>query len=267
MTTKTHSLLAAVLLSLLSLLSLFPASARCSALPAEIPVFVVGEPDAHGQLAHTQPLIPKIIQMVAAESGLHLVVRPLPWRRAQLQAENGEGLLYGASDTPERLQIFQFTKPLGTVNQWLVSTEPAPLAFHHWEDLRNKVISTMPGAKFGAEFEAHRNQLFSVEQDATSMASQLKMLRAGRVDAVIAASYLGAAPLEAKLNCLFPGGPRLLVAGGPIEVAPITFAAAKASPLQRILPTMNAAIERLVKAHSLQKLLGAAPPAAGCPQG
>ena len=265
MTTKTHSLLAALLLSLLSLL--MAASARCAELPAEIPVFVVGEPDAHGQPAHTQPLIPKIIQMVAAESGLHLVVRPLPWRRAQMQAENGEGLLYGASDTPERLQIFQFTKPLGTVNQWLVSTEQAPLPFHRWEDLRNKVISTMPGAKYGAEFEAHRNQLFSVEQDATTLASQLKMLRAGRVDAVIAASYLGAAPLEAKLNCQFPDGPRLLVAGGPIEIAPITFAAAKASPLNRIVPTMNAAIERLVKAHSLQKLLGATPPVGECAHG
>jgi hypothetical protein len=140
MTTKTHSLLAALLLSLLSLL--MAASARCAELPAEIPVFVVGEPDAHGQPAHTQPLIPKIIQMVAAESGLHLVVRPLPWRRAQMQAENGEGLLYGASDTPERLQIFQFTKPLGTVN-------------HAWVDGARVWVSLMTrSANWGADIKA-----------------------------------------------------------------------------------------------------------------
>lgn len=212
------------------------------AMPQPIPVLVLAEPaSGHG----VQPIVPAIVDLLARESGLNLAVRPYPWRRAQLMAERGDGLLYGAAMTPARLHRFRFTSPLGAVNQWLVSASTAPLAFGNWEDLRNRRISIMSGGRFLAEFETRRDVLFSVSESAASMTSRMGMLRAGRVDAVMVASYLNAAQLEEKLNCLFPGAVRLVVKGRPIATEPIMIAVPRSAPLDSVYPALDQAAKRI----------------------
>ncbi|WP_348696771.1 transporter substrate-binding domain-containing protein [Duganella fentianensis] len=241
----------------------FLLAGRSAAASSEVAVYLPGEPDAQGRPTHSQPTAPRIIDLVASKSGLPLVAHPLPWRRALFMTETGQGILYGAEATPERLRKFEFSASLGYANQWLLSTEQAPLVFRQWNDLRNKKISIMSGASYGAEFEQRRNSLFKVEQNATNMASQIKMLRAGRVDAIIVTSLLNPQHLEDKLNCLFPGVGRLLIRGKPIEANPITFAIAKDTPLISKLPALNSAIEQIVRNHKLQPLFNA-PPSTAC---
>jgi len=118
----------------------------------EIPVLIAEAVDARGHPQPTPPIIAAVIGQLAAESGLNLVVHAYPWRRAQVMAENGEGLLYGAAITPERLHVFNFTRPVYDANQWLVSSTQAPLKFRRWADLRDKVISIAAGGKYGPEF-------------------------------------------------------------------------------------------------------------------
>lgn len=235
-----------------------------AALPVAIPVFVLAEPDAERAGIPVQPIVPAIIGLLASESGLNLVVRPYPWRRAQMLAERGDGLLYGAAVTPARLRSFRFTSPLGTVNQWLVSASPAPVAFERWEDLRGKRISIMSGGKFSPEFEARRNVQFSVEENASSMTSQISMLRAGRVDAVMVASYLEAAQLEQKLNCLFPGQVPLVVAGSPISAEPIMIAVPRSAPLDNLYPALERAAKTLAGSHAMQVVRAQSASAAIC---
>lgn len=240
------------------------ASAMAADVPAEIPILIQEDADASGKALPPSPIIPGIISLLAAESGLNLVVRPYPWRRAQMMAENGEGLLYGAAVTPERSRVFHFTRPLGTVNQWLVSSEQAPLAFRHWEDLRGKTISIISGGRYGAQFEERRDKLFAVEQNAASMASRLKMLAAKRVDAVLVPSYLSAPELEARLNCMFPDSLKWVVAGKPVDAEPMMVAVPKAAPFNSALPVLNEAIERMVKSHALQKFYEMRLPSTNC---
>lgn len=239
-------------------------TASASAGPAAIPVFVVVEPDANGAPGQAQPIVPAIVKLLARESGLDLVVRPLPWRRAQKMAADGEGLLYGAAPTVERARLFHFTAPLDDVNQWAVSTERFPLTFRRWEDLDGKVISILSGGRYGPGFEARRGKAFTVEQNATKMQDRLNMLRAGRVDAVLVASYLDAAGLERKLNCLFPGKIKLAVAGRPVDSEPIMIAVPRAGPLGRDFPALHAAAERLAAARALDHLREDGAPASGC---
>ena len=151
----------------------------------EIPVLIAESIDPRGNPLPTPPIIAAVVNLLAEETGLNLVIRGYPWRRAQVMAEQGEGLLYGAASTPERLRVFQFTKPVYDANQWLVSSAQAPLIFHHWEDLQDKVISIGVGGKYGPEFEARREKLFRIEQDAASTENRLKMLSTHRVDAVL----------------------------------------------------------------------------------
>ncbi|MYM69344.1 transporter substrate-binding domain-containing protein [Pseudoduganella sp. FT55W] len=229
------------------------ASAMAADLPAEIPVLIQEDPGSPNKGLPPSPIIPGIISLLTAESGLNLVIHPYPWRRAQLMAENGEGLLYGAAITPERSRVFHFTKPLDTINQWLVSSEQAPLVFRQWEDLRGKTISIISGGKYSAEFEERRDKLFAVEQNASTLANRLKMLAAKRVDAVLVPSYLGASQFEARLNCMFPDSLKWVVAGKPIDAEPMMIAVPKSAPFNSTLPVLNDAIDRLVKSRGLQK--------------
>jgi ABC-type amino acid transport substrate-binding protein len=223
-------------------------------LPSEIPVYIPVEHGTNGLPLAGQPIAPAMIELLSSESGLKLVVRPLPWRRAQAMAEKGEGLLYGAVPTPERLRVFRFTEPIDSVNQWLVSTSNAPIVFRQWDDVRGKVISILSGAKYSAEFERQRGRLFTVEQNSPVMQTRMDMLRAGRVDAVMVASYLDAVQLEAKLNCMFPGTAKLVVAGKPIDVEPLMIAVPRTQPLERSFTVLNHAVERLAGSERLQRV-------------
>lgn len=251
---------------LLSVLSLFwmAASAFAVDVPAEIPVLIPVEQGPNEFPLPPQPIVPALVKLLAAESGLNLVARPMPWRRAQSMAENGEGLLYGAAPTPERVRMFQFTEAIGSVRQWLVSTSRAPIAFRQWEDLRGKEISILSGAKYGAEFERRRGQLFSVQENSPTIGSRLAMLRAGRVDAVLIASYLDAAGLEAKLNCMFPQDVRLVVAGVPVDTEPLMIAVPRLPPLDRRFSTLNEAIVRLAASERLQAVRDLKPVGTNC---
>jgi ABC-type amino acid transport substrate-binding protein len=223
--------------------------------PREIPVFVPEQIEPNGQPSTGMVTMSGIINLLAAESGLKLVVRAYPWRRAQMKAKNGEGLLFGAAETPERARIFNFTRPLYEVNQWLVTTAQRPIDFRSWEDLRGKVISIPSGGQFGPEFEAQRGKTFTVEENAVTIASRFKMLDTGRVDAVLVDSNRMPPQLEVRLNCLFPGTGKWVVTPKPVNAEPAVIAVPKASSFNSYMPALNEAIERMTKAHTVQKFL------------
>nr|WP_315256650.1 transporter substrate-binding domain-containing protein [uncultured Duganella sp.] len=229
----------------------------------EVPVLIAESIDARGHPLPTPPIISAVIQQLAAESGLNLVVRAYPWRRAQVMAENGEGLLYGAAITPERLQVFNFTRPVYDANQWLVSSAQKPLKFSRWQDLRGKTISIAAGGKYGPEFEQRRDKLFKVEENAVSTESRLKMASAHHVDAVLIDSFRNATQLNASLNCLFPID-RWSVAPKSVGFEPLLIAVPKAEPLGKVLPVLNQAIVRLHKAGRIQKAVDSVANVSGC---
>jgi ABC-type amino acid transport substrate-binding protein len=247
--------------ALAALLPAAPALAADDA--AEIPVLIAEAIDPRGNLLPTPPLITAVINQLASESGLHLVVHAYPWRRAQVMAENGEGLLYGAAITSERQRVFRFSKPVYDANQWLVSSAQAPLKFRRWEDLRGKVVSIGSGGKYGPEFEARRDKLFKVEENAVSMESRLMMLSAHHVDAVLVDSFRNPVQLGASLNCRFPGD-RWVVADKSVGFEPLLIAVPKNGPLGKLLPTLNTAIARLHKSGGIQKAVDSVANISGC---
>ena len=68
------------------------------------------------------------------------------------------------------------------------------------------------------------------------------------------ASYLDAVQLEAKLNCMFPGTAKLVVAGKPIDVEPLMIAVPRTQPLERSFTVLNHAVERLAGSERLQRV-------------
>jgi ABC-type amino acid transport substrate-binding protein len=127
----------------------------------EIPVLIAESVDARGNQRTTAAHHLRRRQPAGGRNGTEPRDPPLPWRRAVVMAEQGEGLLYGAA-TPERQPFFKFTKPVYDANQWLVSRAMRRWCSIRWEDLRDKVISIGGGGKFGPEFEARRDILFKI---------------------------------------------------------------------------------------------------------
>jgi len=223
----------------------------------EIPVLIASQTGADGKDLGVAPTVASIVQLLAEESGLKLVPRAYPWRRAQMLAESGKGLLYGAAATPERLPVFAFTRPLYMVNQWLVTDAARPFAYQGWADLRGKIISINSGSKFSAEFEERKNVLFTATENSDTVSSRLKMLALGRVDALLLDSYRNSTRFEERLNCVHAGVGKFAVLRKPMAMEPLLIAVPKSSPLLDTLPVLNEAIERLDKSQGIHKLLEA----------
>lgn len=241
-----------------------PLPAHAAAAAAEVPLLVAEQIDTSGRRMPSSPLVVELVKQLAEETGIKLVLSPYPWRRAQVMAENGEGLLFGAAVTPERARSLNFTRPLYAVNQWLVSSADRPLAFRRWEDLRGKVISISSGAHYGAEFEQYRGKLFTVEENAASNVGRLKMVTAGHVDAALAESVGSPEQLGAYMNCFYKDAGRWVVAEKPVGAEPALIAVPKTPPFASLLPTLNNAIEQLIKSGRMQKMLDQHTANSGC---
>lgn len=233
-------------------------------VPDEIPILIASQTDADGKDLGVAPTVAGIVQLLAEESGLKLVVRAYPWRRAQMLAESGKGLLYGAAATPERLPVFTFTRPLYVVNQWLVADAARPFRFQGWDDLRDKTISINSGSKFSADFEERKNVLFTVTENSDTIPSRLKMLSLGRVDALLLDSYRNSTRFEERLNCVYGGSGKFTVLRKPMGTEPVLIAVPKSSPFSEALPALNAAIERLDKSQGIHKILESRSSATPC---
>lgn len=233
--------------------------ASCRDTLPEIPVLLAAQTDADGKYAGVAPTVAALIQRLADESGLPLVARAYPWRRAQMLAEDGKGLLLGATATPERQALFAFTRPLYLVHQWLVANPVHQFRYQGWEDLRGKTIAISSGAKFGAEFEQRKNVLFTVAENSDSLPSRLKMLLLARVDAVLVDSYRNSATVEERLNCVYAGIGKFTVLRKPMGNEPVLIAVPKSSPFSEALPLLNEAIERMEKSGSIHKILETRP--------
>jgi ABC-type amino acid transport substrate-binding protein len=220
---------------------------------AEIPVLIATQTGADGKEMPVPPVISGIVAMLAKESGLNLVIHAYPWRRALRMAEMGEGLLYGAAATPERAEIFYFSKPLYSVSLWLVTAAQRSFEFQTWEDLRGKVISIHSGAHFIGEFEAQRDKLFKIAENSETFTSRLKMLNMGCVDAVVIDNPRSARQFEARLNCTYADIGKWIVLDKPIGVEPVLISIAKTSRLNDVLPGLNDAIDRINKGPGFQK--------------
>ncbi len=150
------------------------------------------------------PLAPEIIDRlhaVEAAAGLKFDIRRYPWKRALINVENGEGLVFGISKTPERLRRFTFSEAVMSDVAWLVTSCDASFPFSSVNDLKGKTIGVVRGTSYGQEFDAQSNVLFKVEDDTNSNPARLRKLLIKRTDAiVIYSSNLEREALEATTN-------------------------------------------------------------------
>lgn len=138
------------------------------------------------------------------ETGTSLQLQRYPWKRALDMARQGQGFVYGASKTPERLQNLIFSEPIYTDYAWLVVRCDARFPYNQTGDLKGKTIGIVRDTTYGEEFDAQKGQLFQVEDDLNNSRGRFLKLYLRRMDALLIYSQISnTALLEQSINHLY----------------------------------------------------------------
>ncbi len=138
-----------------------------------------------GELQPLQPQVQQLLAFLEQKAELRFEIHRYPWNRVLANARQGEGIIFGLSKTSERLYEFQFSELLFSNYVWLIQRADDKFAFNDWPDLRGKRLGILRGVSYGDEFEKHRNHLFQVEEDVSSLSARLKKLYFKRVDGLL----------------------------------------------------------------------------------
>jgi polar amino acid transport system substrate-binding protein len=174
-----------LLCGLFSAAAMFGGAQAAMAAPRSV-VLLMGESlDENGK---QKPLNERHRQLLAyfeRELDIDFDIKRYPWMRAERNALEGRGLIFGLSKTPERLRHFRFSDIAAANNLWMVTRSDARFTFNSIEDLRGKTVGAVRGYNYGEPFESARDTVFRVEGDLASRELRLKRLMLGRVDVVL----------------------------------------------------------------------------------
>ena len=168
----------------LSILLLLPTVALASGEVLQIFVRREGAPKQfQNEKGETSGYAAEIAIKAIENAGYQPKVTHLPWRRAQLEALEGNGILTGFSKTAERSKHYYFSQPLYEDRVILVQNRSNTFRFDDFNDLVGRNIGMNQGSNYSGEFSKFR-ALLSLSEDPGN-ANRLQMLALGRIDAGI----------------------------------------------------------------------------------
>lgn len=199
------------------------------------------------------------LQRLGEAAQLEWALQWVPFPRLLRMAERGEALGFGISDTPERRSRLAFSAPLFTSGLWAVSRRDRPVAARSPKELKGLRVCLVPGSNYGPAMEAaRRGKVFEVAETPIELPGRLRMLQAGRCDALLVThSSGGTRALAQRLEAAGGDMATLVLSPRALVSEPVQIATAKEGPLAVHLARINTALQ----AHgpALQALLEAPP--------
>jgi ABC-type amino acid transport substrate-binding protein len=159
-------------------------STTLAATPVHVKLFQPENLDAKGQQIPSTPQIAKIFNYFERETGLKFDITVLPWKRAQLEAKHGNGILYGFSKSAERLEYYRFSQPVITFHVWAISYGKSNVRLAELKDLKGKTVTSGLGLSHGEEYEKAKNNVFIVQEDFISYRERFRKLARKQSDVV-----------------------------------------------------------------------------------
>lgn len=142
----------------------------------EVPLFLgMGERPREERRLHDR---------LAACLGVRWRIEQLPWARAQQQAAQGVGLMFGLTRSAERERRLRFSVPVRSTYLWALVREGDADWLTRLADLDGQTVCWGRGSNYGTDFEAAglgRMQPMEGQGDAAA----LRMLAAGRCRAAL----------------------------------------------------------------------------------
>lgn len=218
--------------------------------------FSVGDfPPYFDKAMSTQGVIAVVFKAAMAAEGVEVEYDFLPWARALEYAKDGTSSgSPGWTKTPERDVDFLFSEPFVNCVDGVFFLKDKPIAFSSVADFRGLRIGVINKLTYGKDFaEAQARNDFKTEI-APASENLLKMLLAGRVDAVILNRSVAAQEMSA-----LPAADveRLGSADTPFLLKPWRLAVGKRNPeAQKIINTFNAGLVKIQRNGTYQRLMG-----------
>lgn len=141
-----------------------------------VKLYVPENLDGEGKQIPNTRQITELFNYFEREAGLQFVIVALPWKRAQLEVKNGNGIIYGFSKTTERLANYRFSLPVITLHIWAISFGMPAANLSELQDMKGKTVHSGLGLSHGIEFEKAKNHLFTVQEDFVSERDRFKRL-------------------------------------------------------------------------------------------
>ena len=174
-----HALLARlVLLTLLFTPCWVDALAHTTPAPKKpsLTILIAEERLSHGKLLPTSEYLLKLFAYLERESGVQILQKRVPWNRAMMMAVNGEGVIFGASKTPERMEKLRYSVPLMEEYVWAVYSAQDTSKIESVEDLSRFTVAIPYGVTYGLEFEKAKKEKFKHVITYDNLSEQLRSL-------------------------------------------------------------------------------------------
>lgn len=196
----------------------------------------------------------EIVIRAAEKAGFEPRITHVPWKRAQVLALEGKGILTGFSWTPERAMQYYFTEPLYDDRVLLVQERSNTFEFKDFGDLEGKLIGITRGSTYAGEFSEIRD-LLNLQEDPGNP-NRLMQLSLGRIDAGIFSGGIFTIAYHARKLGLDPE--RFVVADKPISIDPNFIGVPKDllnHDAGRVRDKLNAALLDMKKNGTIEQIL------------
>lgn len=191
---------------------------------------------------------------VLKDAGYEPSVELYPFPRALERVRNGEAILTGTFNTPERREFLEFSVPLFTDDVLLVVKKGSEFPFNSMEDLRGKRIAYQDRATYSPDFERAQQEVIIAEPDSDPPA-RLRKLAAGRLDAAVINPGLGALRMHADTAGIDIS--EFVVLERRIAQPTIHMAIAKGPDSAEKMAKINESIEKLKADGTIERLMAA----------
>jgi polar amino acid transport system substrate-binding protein len=156
------------------------AFSSAAATPITVKLYLPDNFDANAkQIPNTRQLT-ELFNYFERAGGLKFVIVTLPWKRAQMEVLQGQGIIYGFSKSTERLAHYHFSQPVITLQMWAISYGANNSHLSEIADLKGKTVTSGLGLSHGVEYESAKNTVFSVHEDFVSERERFKKLMTNR---------------------------------------------------------------------------------------
>ncbi|MBV8618661.1 MAG: amino acid ABC transporter substrate-binding protein [Curvibacter sp.] len=180
----------------------------------------------------------ELADALARRAGYSPRLVAVPWPRAVLMAEQGDGVVASLSRTPERERLFLFSDPILEEKILIVTLKRSNLTAASLADLQGRKVGLSRGSKYGARFVEELPLVETQEDDST--VARLKKLSLGRIDAAIVYGGMASVVYNAQLAGVDMAD--LTVQGTPLALDKNYFGIAKTRPdAAAVLRNLNAA--------------------------
>ena len=187
-----------------------------------------------------------ILRQVAAETGLQLEFRELPFARAfRVMQEGGADIMLGPNRSVERETYLRYLEPPLPQEPKIFLQVRTAAPIKRYEDLRGRQIAILRGASYFDRFDADPDLVRVPVDDYTAA---LRLTTVGRVDATIMPELQALWLLRQTGFQLQPAPYRVPGRNSYIVVA-------RKSPLLLEVPRMEAALRRIVANGAVRRIL------------